>query len=183
MNFNELVENVKAWSVAKGLDKAKPIKQMQKLSEEWGELNQAKAKSNPEQLKDSIGDVLVVLIILGQQMDLKDINKLVDANLYKDAPEQKGLFGASTDELLLLGTAEVGRIASVLTIDGGRNGAKFQKMIIERIIVRLADVLDTVATNENTSTIECFELAWNEIKGRTGQMVNGVFVKLEDIKE
>ena len=26
MNFNELVENVKAWSVAKGLDKAKPIK-------------------------------------------------------------------------------------------------------------------------------------------------------------
>lgn len=183
MEFNELVENVKSWSVAKGLDKAEPIKQIQKLSEEWGELNQAKAKSNQEQLKDSIGDVLVVLIILGQQMDLKDINKLVDANLYKEAPEQIGLFGASTDELLLLGTAEIGRIASVLTIDGGRNGAKFQKMIIERSIVRLADVLDTVATNENTSTIECFELAWNEIKGRTGQMVNGVFVKLEDIKE
>ena len=71
--------------------------------------------------------MLVVLIVLGQQMDLKIFNKLVDANLYKEAPEQIGLFGASTDELLLLGTAEIGRIASVLTIDGGRNGAKFQK--------------------------------------------------------
>ena len=183
MEFNELVENVKAWSIAKGLDKAELIKQMQKLSEEWGELNQAKVKSNPKQLKDSIGDVLVVLIILGQQMNLKDINKLVDANLYKDIPEQIGLIGASTDDLLLLGAAEIGRIASVLTIKGGRNEAKFQKMIIERSIVHLADVLDAVAIKENTSTIECFELAWNEIKGRTGQMVNGVFVKSEDIKE
>lgn len=183
MKFNELVENVKAWSIAKGLDKAKPIKRMQKLSEEWGELNQAKAKSNPEQLKDSIGDVLVVLIILAQQMNFKDINKLVNANLYKDNPEQIGLFGASTDKLLLLGTAEIGRIASVLTINGGRNEASFQKRIIERSIVHLADVLDAIAVEENTTTIECFELAWNEIKGRTGRMVNGVFVKSEDIKE
>lgn len=183
MKFNELVENVKAWSIAKGLDKAKPIKQIQKLSEEWGELNQAKAKSNPEQLKDSIGDVLVVLIILAQQMNFKDINKLVNANIYKDIPEQIGLFGASTDKLLLLGTAEIGRIAGVLTINGGRNEASFQKMIIERSIVHLADVLDAIAVEENTSTIECFELAWNEIKGRTGRMVNGVFVKSEDIKE
>ncbi|KXI11955.1 MULTISPECIES: MazG-like family protein [Streptococcus] len=183
MEFNELVENVKAWSIAKGLDKAEPIKQMQKLSEEWGELNQAKAKSNPEQLKDSIGDVLVVLIILGQQMNLNDINELVNANLYKERPEEIGLFGASIDKLLLLGTAEIGRIASVLTINGGENEAKFQKMIIERSIVHLADFLDAVAIKENTSTIECFEFAWNEIKGRTGQMVNGVFVKSEDIKE
>lgn len=36
MNFNELIENVKGWSTAKELDKANPLKQMQKLSEEWG---------------------------------------------------------------------------------------------------------------------------------------------------
>lgn len=76
-----------------------------------------------------------------------------------------------------------GRIASVLTINGGRCEASIQKMIIECSIVHLADVLDAIAVEENTSTIECFELAWNEIKGRTGRMVNGVFVKSEDIKE
>lgn len=183
MKFNELVENVKVWSVAKGLDKAEPIKQMQKLSEEWGELNQAKAKSNPEQLKDSIGDVLVVLIILCQQLNFEDINNLVDVSIYKERAEQLNLFGASTDKSLLLGTSEVGRIAGVLTIDNGIGKMNFQKMIIKRSIMNLIDVLDNIAIEENTSIIECFELAWNEIKGRTGQMVNGVFVKSEDIKE
>lgn len=180
MEFNELVENVKAWSIAKGLDKAEPIKQMQKLSEEWGELNQAKAKSNPEQLKDSIGDVLVVLIILSQQLNFEDINKLVNANFYEDKNE---ISVASTDKMLLIGTIVIGHIANALATEATRDKALFQRMIIERSIVHLAYTLDAIAARENTSTIECFELAWNEIKGRTGQMVNGVFVKSEDIKE
>lgn len=180
MKFNELVENVKAWSVAKGLDKAEPIKQMQKLSEEWGELNQAKAKSNPEQLKDSIGDVLVVLIILSQQLNFEDINKLVNANFYEDKNE---LSVASTDKMLLIGTIDIGHIANALATEATRDKALFQRMIIECSIVHLAYTLGAIAARENTSTIECFELAWNEIKGRTGQMVNGVFVKSEDIKE
>lgn len=180
MKFNELVENVKAWSIAKGIDKAKPIKQMQKLSEEWGELNQAKAKSNPEQLKDSIGDVLIVLIILAQQLNFEDINKLVNANFYEDKNEMPV---ASTDKMLLVGTIDIGHIANALATEVTRDKALFQRMIIERSIVHLGYTLDAIAARENTSTLECFELAWNEIKGRTGQMVNGVFVKSEDIKE
>lgn len=183
MNFNELVENVKAWSIAKGLDKAEPIKQMQKLSEEWGELNQAKAKSNPERLKDSIGDVLVVLIILCQQLDFKNINKLVDTNIYKVEFEPLSLIDVSDDKLLLLGTSEVGCIASALTINGTVSEAISSRTIIRRSIVHLTNILEEIALNEGTSTVKCFELAWNEIKGRTGQMVNGVFVKTEDIKE
>lgn len=49
MSLTDLIKNVKKWSMDRGLDKASPIKQMQKLSEEWGELNAGEAKSNQGQ--------------------------------------------------------------------------------------------------------------------------------------
>lgn len=58
MKIDELIENIKGWSATKGIDKADPLKQMQKLNEEWGELNEGKAKGNTEQIKDSIGEVI-----------------------------------------------------------------------------------------------------------------------------
>lgn len=36
---------------------------------------------------------------------------------------------------------------------------------------------------KGTNVQECLELAYNEIKGRTGKMVDGVFVKSEDLEE
>lgn len=100
MSFSELIENIKNWSAAKGLDAADPQKQMQKLNEEWGELNAGKAKADQAKLNDSIGDVVVVLTILAQQMKFEKIERLVD-------PTQNGAGyyiqnEVATDLLLLL---------------------------------------------------------------------------------
>ena len=48
----------------------------------------------------------------------------------------------------------------------------------------LGDVLVTLiilAEQNDTSIEECLEIAWEEIKDRTGRTVNGVFIKKEDL--
>lgn len=181
MTFNELIENVKDWSTAKGIDKASPLAQMLKLNEEWGELNAGKAKADKPKLEDSIGDVLVVLIILSQQMQFENIEQLVD-------PMQSG-YGkytpkdVSTDMLLLYGAKEIGLIASSL-IDLVHNpGIINTRTQIQFHIRNLSGVLYKVAINEDTDMVTCLGIAWNEIKDRQGKMVDGVFVKDSDLEE
>lgn len=44
-------------------------------------------------------------------------------------------------------------------------------------------VLTIYCQQKGWSIAECFELAYNEIKNRKGKMVNGSFVKSEDLKD
>ena len=102
MNLEKLVAKVEQWSKDRGLDQADSAKQYLKVAEEVGEVAASLARNDRYALEDGIGDVLVTLIILGQQNDLS----------------------------------------------------------IER----------------------CLNTAYNEISDRKGKMVNGVFVKEEDLK-
>lgn len=101
--MNKLVELIEEWSRNKELDKAESSKQMLKTVEETGEIAAALARNDEDKLRDSIGDVVVTLIILAQQNDM---------DLY-----------------------------------------------------------------------ECLNTAYDEIKGRTGKTIDGVFVKSEDLEE
>ena len=100
--LSEYNEKIIEWAKARELDKADCKAQMLKMVEELGELAEGIAKDRPDQIKDSIGDVFVVLTILAEQLGL--------------------------------------------------------------------DLTD------------CVGLAYNEIKDRKGKMVNGVFVKEQDLK-
>ena|SRR5699024_1447911 len=100
-NMNALTAKIEQWAIRRGLHDASPDKQTIKLFEEAGELAQGMAKANFHQVKDSIGDMYVVMTILCMQLDI--------------------------------------------------------------------DIKD------------CVGLAYNEIKHRTGKMVDGVFVKSEDL--
>lgn len=68
--MNELITNVEDWSLEKNLHQADSAKQFLKVTEEIGEVASALARGNQEGLKDGIGDVIVTLIILGQQNGL-----------------------------------------------------------------------------------------------------------------
>ena len=100
MNTTELI---KKWAKDRGIDKASPEKQFLKVIEEVGELAEGMAKNREEQIKDSIGDVYLVVLILSMQLGL-------DVEM-------------------------------------------------------------------------CIYMAYQEIKDRKGKMINGVFVKEEDLKE
>lgn len=88
MNLDNLFGLIKDWAVERGLDKADPYKQMLKLMEEVGELAQGMAKGKQEQIEDSIGDIVVVLIVLSLQMNLslKDCVELA----YQEIKNRKG---------------------------------------------------------------------------------------------
>ncbi|MBF7094283.1 MazG-like family protein [Streptococcus sp. HF-1907] len=179
MSFNELVENVKGWSTAKELDKASPLKQMQKLNEEWGELNAGKAKTDQDKLNDSIGDVLVVLTILSQQMKFEKIERLINPTLTGVGHYIKD--EVSTDLLLLYGSKEIGLIANRLIDLTYNPGIINSRAQIQFHIHNLTGVMHKVAINEDTTIDACFEIAWNEIKDRQGKMVDGVFIKEADL--
>lgn len=97
------VDLVRYWFYERNLHKADPTKQMLKLFEEASEVASGMARNDINEIKDGIGDVLVVLIGLSMQLGI--------------------------------------------------------------------------------SVEECLEIAYNEIKDRKGKLINGVFIKEEDLKK
>lgn len=65
-----LIRKVEKWAEDKGLIPGNSKYQTVKLMEEIGELAEGVIKERPEQIKDSIGDAIVVLIILARQVGL-----------------------------------------------------------------------------------------------------------------
>lgn len=86
--ITELTARIEEWARERGLDTADPAKQMLKLGEEYGELCQGLAKDRPEQVKDSIGDMYVVMVILSLQLGL-DIEDCV-MHSYGEIKDRKG---------------------------------------------------------------------------------------------
>lgn len=101
--MDNLILKIEKWFIDRGLDKADPTKQMLKLYEEMGEISAGIVRNDIGEIKDGIGDVLVVLIGLSLQLGL--------------------------------------------------------------------------------SVEECLSIAYNEIKDRKGKLVNGVFIKEEDLQK
>lgn len=76
------------WFYDRNMATADPKGQMLKLMEEVGELAEGLAKDRPEQVKDSIGDVYVVLVGLSLQLGL-DIEDCV-WTAYNEIKDRKG---------------------------------------------------------------------------------------------
>ncbi len=85
MNITELI---KKWAIDRGIDKASPEKQFLKVIEEVGELAEGMAKNREEQIKDSIGDVYVTLVILSMQLGY-NIEDCINA-AYDEIKDRKG---------------------------------------------------------------------------------------------
>lgn len=88
MNLEKLVAKVEQWSKDRGLDQSDSAKQYLKVTEEVGEVAAALARNDREALEDGIGDVLVTLIILGQQNGLTIEQCLETA--YNEIADRKG---------------------------------------------------------------------------------------------
>lgn len=86
--MRELINKVEVWSFDKGLHQAESSKQYLKVAEETGEIAAALARSDKEELKDAIGDVMVTLIILAQQNSLTLEECLQTA--YAEIADRKG---------------------------------------------------------------------------------------------
>lgn len=85
----------------------------------------------------------------------------------------KGLDKAESSKQFLKVTEEVGEVAAALA----RNDKDALRDGIGDVVVTLI----ILAQQNGMDLEECLDCAYDEIKGRTGKMVNGVFVKSADL--
>lgn len=86
----------------------------------------------------------------------------------------KGLDEAEPSKQMLKVVEETGEVAAALA----RNHQDALRDGIGDVVVTLI----ILALQNDMDLYECLNCAYDEIKGRTGQMVNGVFVKSSDLK-
>ena len=80
LNVGYAVEDINNWSTSKGIDKADYRDQWLQLSEELGELSKELKKGDKQGIKVELGDVMVTLIILHQQLGLTLEETLTEAH-------------------------------------------------------------------------------------------------------
>ena len=142
--LQELQVLILQWAKEKDLLKFENAqKQRLKLLEEVGETAAAILKNNHEGVKDGIGDIFVVLVILSEQLS-EEI--LYNTNRFAKDDDKDFVF----------------------LFDNILNS--------KRIYYSLAYLKD-ICRKLNYDLTECANLAWNEIKDRKGQTIDGNFIK------
>ena len=142
--LQELQKKIIQWAKEKDLLKLENApKQRLKLLEEVGETAAAILKNNHDGIKDGIGDIFVVLVILAEQLSEEIIY-----NTNRFAKDDDKDFVFLFDNIL--------------------NS--------KRIYYSLAYLKD-ICRKLNLDLTECANLAWDEIKDRKGNTIDGTFIK------
>lgn len=100
------------------------------------------------------------------------MNELVE--IVEQWSKEKGLDKADSSKQMLKVVEETGEVAAALA----RNDQDALRDGIGDVVVTLI----ILAMQNDMDLYECLNCAYDEIKGRTGQMINGVFVKSSDLK-
>lgn len=153
--MEELIKNIKQWSIDCNLHKADSRKQLMILLEEFGKLNASILRDDADGVKDAIGDMMAILIILCQQ---------------KKEPYFPYVFIESSNEINIY--------KNIVGISG--EISKLTESTYVPVTV-ITEYLNYIATAYHTTAKECLQSAYDEIKDRRGKMVNGVFVKESDL--
>ena len=143
--------------------------QLLKTHEEVGELIKACYDDDRPAIQDAIGDVMVTLInyCYMERIDvLEQINDVLNFER-KRADGKVVLVLSIQDSLTRLMHANF----RLLGIGGETPFLYFYE------IITIIGYLDDIAFLENTTLKECLNIAYNEIKNRTGRIINGKFIK------
>ncbi|MDU6503519.1 MAG: MazG-like family protein [Klebsiella pneumoniae] len=100
------------------------------------------------------------------------MDKLV--KLVEEWSKNKGLDKSDSFRQLAKFQEESGEVASAL--------ARADKELLEDGIGDTIVTLIILAQQQGLKVEDCLATAYNEIKGRTGEMKDGIFVKSEDLK-
>lgn len=166
----QLIENIRQWGADKGLDKVGHLPQAKYTLKETAELLDAYARGDIAEINDAIGDIAVTLIV-GASNDKDIYNELVEEILDE-------LYSATViSEPTLVRNSIPDLVSDVFSLIQRKNKPSHYDYIdcfrsLNKVKTRINDEFDFVC-----STFYCVELAYNEIKNRTGKTVNGEFVK------
>lgn len=170
MEIKELIKNIEQWGIDRELDKKGTVKGQQvKTCEEMAELIIGISKDNIEVIKDSVGDVIVTLII-GNMIDEKyDFYKL-----YEEAKSDYERLKRAFNDLEKIQVIEC---INSYSISLARNGYS-DDMYIKNAIYCLM----RISSIYKLEIKDCLAAAYKEIAGRKGKMIDGTFVKEDDLQ-
>lgn len=157
--LNQLIQNITDWAHERNLiHGSTPIKQGLKLMSEYGELCDSIAKDDLDGIKDGVGDIAVVAIIINAQQvnpfSIEFFEKTAVIRIDDDALAEF-VCGWLCKEMMYI-------------VDG---------------LTHLENVfraLECIASKFGLTLTECLQHAYDEIKDRKGVMYDGVFIKDTD---
>lgn len=206
---DQVTKNYVEWAVKRNIASGLSMhSQFVKLTEEAKEIaegakelytalkdnDKEKLKKACDMIKDGIGDTVVVASILAKQYQLKDAvgSELVSSKFFALAKTEKdpivtsmlsGQIDTDANHAYFIATPmnmltsnlliNLGAVAS--DVARGRNPVGSLKLLCANI--------EVIASFLQFDLLECLEMAWNEIKGRVGLVVDGVFIKESDLTE
>lgn len=160
-NLIELTENIEQWATDRKLHTADPVKQYDKLIEEFGELMKGINKHDMAMIKDSIGDMYVVLVVMCEQTGNSVTGLLGNGKVNTLRPQHNTfMYMHVMDDL----ARELNKGSYILSE-----------------VYELKKQLAKTCAEYEISFVDCVELAYNEIKDRKGEMRDGKFVKEADL--
>lgn len=171
MTINKLNAHIIDWAKERELDTKGTVEaQSIKTVEELSELIKAICKDNREDIIDSIGDVYVTLVI-GNILDesimmdflQEEMNLLFDDKAIKECTKLNKRYKLK----------KLGELIPVVL------NYKYTSVVIRDLTYQLIKI----AYSYKLDFVECIESAYNTIKNRKGKLVNGMYVKSEDLKD
>lgn len=164
-NWQELQAAIEQWGTDRnfyGEGGATYVGQWMKLVEEFGELVLGLNKKKPELIKDALGDMVVVLVHMAKLSSNAATIRPIDA----PRPLEW------TDCYLSIDTA----INTLMTY------ISLEMLIHEEEYYSAILVLEDIAKQElNLLLFDCVLASYIEIKDRKGKMIDGKFIKNEDL--
>ena len=174
MKHYNYIENILDWAEERNLlTQGDVFMQLEKSREENSELTKAITKYEKgnaqayEEIKDAIGDVYVTLVVAS------DIHGLPVYEIFKNVEfrEYDSYHWQHYTNLLRVFDCEL-YLSCVYE--------NSQRYNTPETLNNYVDFLNSVAVEYNFTLVECIEYAYNQIKERTGKIVDGTFVK--DVK-
>lgn len=163
--MQRLIKLIEQWAIDRGLDKNGTVEgQLIKTAEEVSELIIAISKNNLNDIRDAIGDVFVTLVvgnlISEEKKNLEQI--MIDLYEFRKVPYLDSKFEAI--KLLMFDYSD---------LMAAKNYNSWLHAKVNTIIM--------VAELYNLDFVDCVEVAYKEIANRKGKVINGSFVKSEDL--
>lgn len=170
LTIQELVPLIHQWAKERGIfDKSTPFDQLLKTHEEVGELIKACYDNDKPAIQDAIGDVMVTLI---NYCYFKEVDFIPIIRKSLERPN-------TTRVSLWFIALQADSSLNSLIFDEARCNVFDTLEYISFTICRMLRPLNSIALLENTTLEECLNIAYNEIKNRTGRIINRKFVKDE----
>lgn len=173
--IQELVPLIQEWAKERGIfNKSTPFNQLLKTHEEVGELIKACYDNDKPAIQDAIGDVLITLINVHffYEKSQKDFVLPFEMYYLSSINNMKHIIPQREQ-------TPFGMIKRLNVLIFNFLEDIDSEYLYKKNLKKVLFVVYLLCEYSNLNPIECLNIAYNEIKNRTGKMINGKFVKDE----